>query len=199
MKLVPTTARRVVAIAAAAVAALAISTAAYAATSSGTASAAPTLIPRCTASDLGVWLAVDQGNGALGTIYYPLQFTNLSGHSCSLYGYPGVSVTGDNGQRLGSPANWIAGYDRKRVVDLAPGATAHTLLAYRDAAVSTEEGCDPVTEPSDLSVIPPGQRAATDAAFGFESCSRPGPIYMTVVEPIQPGPGTMYSTLQMRP
>jgi hypothetical protein len=153
----------------------------------------------CTASDLGVWLAVDQGNGALGTIYYPLQFTNLSGHSCSLYGYPGVSVTGDNGQRLGSPANWIAGYDRKRVVDLAPGATAHTLLAYRDAAVSTEEGCDPVTEPSDLSVIPPGQRAATDAAFGFESCSRPGPIYMTVVEPIQPGPGTMYSTLQMRP
>jgi Protein of unknown function (DUF4232) len=153
----------------------------------------------CTASDLGVWLAVDQGNGALGTIYYPLQFTNLSGHTCSLYGYPGVSVTGDNGQRLGSPANWIAGYDRKRVVDLAPGATAHTLLAYRDAAVSTEEGCDPVTEPSDLSVIPPGQRAATDAAFGFESCSRPGPIYMTVVEPIQPGPGTMYSTLQMRP
>jgi hypothetical protein len=153
----------------------------------------------CTAGDLGVWLAVDQGNGALGTIYYPLQFTNLSGHSCSLYGYPGVSVTGDNGQRLGSPANWIAGYDRKRVVDLAPGATAHTLLAYRDAAVSTEEGCDPVTEPSDLSVIPPGQRAATDAAFGFESCSRPGPIYMTVVEPIQPGPGTMYSTLQMRP
>jgi hypothetical protein len=153
----------------------------------------------CTAGDLGVWLAVDQGNGALGTIYYPLQFTNLSGHTCSLYGYPGVSVTGDNGQRLGSPANWIAGYDRKRVVDLAPGATAHTLLAYRDAAVSTEEGCDPVTEPSDLSVIPPGQRAATDAAFGFESCSRPGPIYMTVVEPIQPGPGTMYSTLQMRP
>src|ERR1700728_3456869 len=152
----------------------------------------------CTAGDLGVWLAVDQGNGALGTIYYPLQFTNLSGHTCSLYGYPGVSVTGDNGQRLGSPANWIAGYDRKRVVDLAPGATAHTLLAYRDAAVSTEEGCDPVTEPSDLSVIPPGQRAATDAAFGFESCSRPGPIYMTVVEPIQPGPGTMYSTLQMR-
>src|SRR5580693_1624293 len=207
MKLVPTaarlvpatTARRVVAVAAAAVAGLAISTAAYAATSAGTASAAPASIPRCTASDLGVWLAVDQGNGALGTIYYPLQFTNLSHHTCSLYGYPGVSALGANGQRLGSPADWERGYDPKRVVDLAPGATAHTLLAYRDAAVSTEAGCDAVDTADLLSVIPPGQRTATDAIFDFEACSRRGPIYLSITEPIQPGPGTIYSSLQVRP
>ena len=41
--------------------------------------------------DLGLG-AVDQGNGAAGTIYYPLEFTNLSGRTCSLYGFPGVSV-----------------------------------------------------------------------------------------------------------
>ena len=119
MKLVPTTlritgrlvpatpritGRRVVAIAATVVAGLAISTAAYAATSSGTASTGAASIPRCTASDLGVWLAVGQGNGAAGTIYYPLEFTNLSHHTCYLYGYPGVSALGRNGNQLGSPA-----------------------------------------------------------------------------------------------
>src|SRR5580704_4070956 len=101
-----TTARRVVAVAAAAVAGLAISTAAYAATSSGTAATAAASIPRCTASDLGVWLAVGQGNGAAGTIYYPLEFTNLSHHTCYLYGYPGVSARDRNGHQLGSPADW---------------------------------------------------------------------------------------------
>ena len=191
MKLVPTTARRVVAIAAGAVAALAISTAAYAATSSGTASTAPTLIPRCTASDLGVWLAVDQGNGAAGTIYYPLEFTNLSPHTCYLYGYPGVSALGRNGNRLGSPAGW-GSLRGARIVNLAPGATAHTLLAYHDAVVTTESGCDPVDSTANLQVYPPGQRSATFAAFSFEACSHTGPIWMNIVEPIIPGVGTIY-------
>jgi hypothetical protein len=159
-----------------------------------TAANATASVPACTANDLGVWLAVDQGNGALGTIYYPLQFTNLSGHSCTLYGYPGVSVLGANGQQLGSPAQWAPGFDRKRVVYLAPGATAHTLLAYHDAAVSTEAGCDPVNTADLLSVIPPGQRTATDAIFDFQACSRPGVIYMTIAEPITPDPGTIYSS-----
>jgi Protein of unknown function (DUF4232) len=189
MKIFPTTAaRRVVAIAAAAVVGLGISTAAYAATSSST---APAAAPRCTAGDLGVWLAVDQGNGAAGTIYVPLEFTNLSHHTCSLFGYPGVSALDRNGNQLGSPASWesLAG---ARTVYLAPGATAHTLLGYHDVVVSTTPGCDPVWSAVDLRVYPPGQRSATDAAFAFEVCSHRGPIYMTITEPIIPGVGTIY-------
>jgi hypothetical protein len=155
-------------------------TTAHATTAHATTAHATTApVPACTANDLGVWIAVDQGNGALGTIYYPLQFTNLSRHTCSLYGYPGVSALGLNDEQLGSPADWERGYDPKRVVDLAPGATA---------------GCDPVNTADLLSVIPPGQRTATDAIFDFEACSRRGPIYMSVTEPIQPGPGTIYSS-----
>jgi hypothetical protein len=192
MKILPTTtARRVVAVAAAVVAGLAISTAAYAATSSGAADTTAASIPRCTASDLGVWLAVAQGNGAAGTIYYPLEFTNLSGHTCYLFGYPGVSALDHNGRQLGSPASWgsLAG---ARIVNLAPGATAHTLLAYHDAAVSTEPGCDPVNSAALLRVYPPGQRSATFAAFSFEACSHAGPIWMSIEEPIIPGVGTIY-------
>ena len=190
MKIFPTTAaRRVVAVAAAAVAGLALSTAAYAATSSS--SPPPTAIPKCTASDLGVWVAVDQGNGAAGTIYYPLEFTNLSQHTCYLFGYPGVSALDGNQHQLGSPADWgsLAG---ARVVNLTPGATAHTLLAYHDAAVTTEPGCDPVNSAVELRVYPPDQRSATYAAFSLQACSHPGPIWMSIQEPIIPGVGTVY-------
>jgi hypothetical protein len=188
MKLASTTTRRVVAVAAAAVAGLAISTAAYAATSS---SAAAASVPRCTASDLGVWVAIDQGNGAAGTLAYPLEFTNLSHHTCYLYGYPGVSALDSNGNQLGRAADWgsLAG---ARIVNLAPGATAHTLLGYHDVAVTTEPGCAPVKQATDLLVYPPGQHSATDAAFVVPACSHRGPVYMSILEPIIPGVGTIY-------
>ena len=186
-----TTARRVVAVAAAAVAGLAISTAAYAATSSGTAATSAASIPRCTASDLGVWLAVDQGNGTAGTSYYPLEFTNLSHHTCYLYGYPGVSARDRNGHQLGSPADW-GSLKGARIVNLAPGATAHTLLGYHDVVVTPGSGCDQVNSAVELRVYPPGQRSATDAAFSFPVCSHRGPIYMSIFEPIKPGVGTIY-------
>jgi Protein of unknown function (DUF4232) len=191
MKYFSITARRTIAVAAAAVAGLAISTAAYAATSSGTVHAATAAVPRCTARDLGVWVAVDQGNGAAGTIYYPLEFTNLSGHTCSLFGYPGVSAVNSDGQQLGSPAGW-GSLAAARTVNLAPGATAHTLLAYHDAAVTTEPGCDPVFTATLLRVYPPDQYGPTYALFDLEVCSHPGPVYMNLTEPIIPGVGTIY-------
>lgn len=170
---------------------LGLSAAAYASTSATTAPArAAARVPMCTASDLGVWLAIDQGNGAAGTIAYPLQFTNLSGHTCTLTGNPGVSVLSRSGQRLGSPAGWAV-RSNARTVFLAPGATAHTLLAYHDVAVQTEPGCHPVNSAAELSVIPPDQRTATHAAFTFTACSRPGVVYLTVLEQLRPGPGTI--------
>jgi hypothetical protein len=155
-----------------------------------TASARAAGVPKCTAGNLGVWLAVDQGNGAAGTIYYPLQFTNLSGHACSLTGNPGVSVLSRSGHQLGSPANWAIKSGAHTVV-LQPGQTAHTILAYHDVAVSTAPGCAPVKDAVALSVIPPDQRTATHAAFALTACSKPGVIYLTVTEPIRPGVGTI--------
>lgn len=190
MKHLPITARRIAATAAAAVAGLAISTAAYAATSSGAASPAAASIPQCTAFDLGAWVAVGQGNGAAGTIYYPLEFTNLSGHTCSLFGFPGVSAIDSQGRQLGSPANWIHTTSPQAVI-LAPGATAHTTLAYHDAAVTTEPGCHPVYSAVMLRIYPPDQYSATLAAFGLEVCSHTGPEYMSIFGPITPGVGTV--------
>jgi hypothetical protein len=192
MKLLPTiAARRVVAVAAALVAGLAISTAAYAATlsapSSGT---SPTVIPRCSVSDLGVWVAIEQGNGAAGTIYFPLEFTNLSHHTCYLFGYPGVSALDVNGRQLGSPASWES-LSGARIVNLAPGATAHTILGYHDVVVGTAPECAQAKVATYLRIYPPGQRSATLAAFPIEACAHAGPVYLSITEPIIPGVGTI--------
>ena len=193
MKHLSTTARRVATvIAAASLTGLIAATTIFAASSSGTALAAdsaPAAVPACTAADLGAWVAVDQGNGAAGSIYYPLQFTNLSRHTCAMRGFPGVSAIDRNGHQLGSPAGWSTMVAAHTVV-LAPGATAHTMLQYSDAEVTTAPGCNPVFTTFELRVYPPGQYSATHAAFGLEACSHAGPVYMRV-EPILPGVGTI--------
>ena len=191
---IPRTARRITAVIAAASAAGLIAASASAAASSGAVLASDTArttavaVPACTAADLGAWVAVDQGNGAAGSIYYPLQFTNLSRHACAMRGFPGVSAIDRNGHQLGSPAGWSHVIPSRTVV-LAPGATAHTILRYSDVEVSSAPGCHPTFGTFELRVYPPGQYHATYAAFDFEVCSHAGPVYMDI-GPIQAGVGT---------
>jgi hypothetical protein len=198
------TGRRAIAVmAGTAAAALAITSAALAATSpgaspgAGAAHVASAVIPECTAAvgqngDVSVWVADGQGNGAAGTIYYPLEFTNLSGHTCSMHGFPGVSAISRSGKQLGSPAGWESGrgFGTPRTVTVAPGATVHAILAYHDAEVSTAAGCDPVNSTLQLRVYPPNQRGAGYAFFDLEACSHKGPVYLSV-GPVKPGVGTI--------
>jgi Domain of unknown function (DUF4232) len=195
--------RAVAIMAGTAIAALAITSAAFAATSSGAspgsgaAHVASAAIPRCAAAvgqngNVSVWVADDQGNGAAGTIYYPLEFTNLSKHACSMYGFPGVSVISRSGKQLGSPASWASGggFGTPRTVIVAAGATVHAILAYHDAEVSTAPGCDAVNTAVQLRVYPPDQRSAAYAFFDLEACSHAGPVYLSV-GPIKAGVGTI--------
>jgi hypothetical protein len=198
MKFLPTiskTARRITTVIAAASAAGLIAATAAAAGSSGavlasdTARTTATAVPACTAADLGAWVAITQGNGAAGSIFYPLQFTNLSRHACAMRGFPGVSAIDRNGHQLGSPAGWDHVVPVRTVV-LAPGATAHTILRWSDATISTTASCHPVNSAFELRVYPPGQRQATFAAFDLPACSHAGPVYLDV-EPIVAGVGTI--------
>lgn len=157
---------------------------------SDSARAAVVAVPECQAADLGVWFAVDQGNGTAGSSYYPLQFTNLSKHTCSLTGFPGVSAINGNGKQLGRSAFWSR-VTPVRTVLLAPGATAHAELQYLDVAVQTAPGCRPLVTASELRVYPPGQRSATHAVFDLPVCSHAHAVYMNV-GPIVPGVGTIY-------
>lgn len=144
-------------------------------------------IAKCTAGDLGVWVAADQSDGTAGSIYYPLEITNLSSSTCYLYGHPGVSAVSGAGHQLGQSARWNPG--TARVVNLAPGATAHAMLQY--VTVQVTQGCRPANA-AELRVIPPDQTSSASAFWDLPSCST-GPAYLAVGV-TQPGPGTRNST-----
>jgi len=140
------------------------------------ASAAST--PRCTTSGLVVWVDTN-GNGAAGSIFYTLQFTNLSGHTCTLSGYPGVSGVNLHGHRLGRAAN-RDNSTTPHLVTLKNGKTAKATLRIVDTGVFSPSVCGPVTA-AGLRVFPPNQTASKIIPFPFSACSqRSGPVYLTV-------------------
>ena len=141
---------------------------------SDTARTTATAIPACTAGDLGAWVAVTQGNGAAGSIFYPLQFTNLSRHACAMRGFPGVSAIDRNGHQLGSPASWDHVVPARTVV-LAPGATAHTILRWSDVEVTTAPGCHPVFSTFELRIYPPGSARPPMPPSTWRPARTPGP------------------------
>lgn len=152
------------------------------ATSSASASAAPAAIPGCTTGNLAVWVNADSENGAAGTTFFNLDFTNISGHTCHLFGYPGVSATNANGKQLGSPARRDNGVPAK-FVNIPPGGTAHSTLGYVDVVV--DPTCHPATA-SFLKVFPPSDTAARHAFFDLRVCTTSKPIDLTIRR-VQPG------------
>lgn len=140
-------------------------------------------MPRCASSGLVVWLAT-QGNAAAGSVYYQLQFTNLSGHGCTLRGYPGVSAIGLNAHQLGRAASREAGASVTTVA-LPAGATAIAMLRIVEAGNFPPAACRQ-TEAAGLRIYPPGQRASKVVPFPFEACSRSGPSYLSI-SPIRKG------------
>ena len=179
-----TTIRRAVAAIAAALA-LGTGSAVMAASSASAAPAADTgLLPVCTAGDLSVWVNYGAGQGAAGTFYYPLEFTNTSNHTCRTWGWPGVSATNANGHQLGDAATRLHEFT-PTWVNIASGGTAHALFAYGNAEVQTS-GCKP-TNASLIKVYAPNQRSADDGFFSFPVCTVGGShVYLRVAN-IQPG------------
>jgi hypothetical protein len=170
--------------AAALVAAVALATTA----SLGAATAAGT--PRCTTAKLVVWLDT-MSNGYAGGRDYGLEFTNLSGHACTLFGYPGVSAVNLAGRQIGSAAS-RDNVHSPVVVTLAGGTTtnmagtlATVVLKITDAGVYPPSACRQVTA-AGLRVYPPGQTASKLVPFPFGACSRTGPVILHV-EAIQKG------------
>jgi hypothetical protein len=149
---------------------------------------AATSIPKCTTSDLATWVNIPGSQGTAGSSFMPLDFTNISGHECYLWGYPGVSAIVENGsaeKQLGDAAGRDS-VDPAKVVNLPPHATAHALLRYVDV-ITTDPGCKakPATF---LKVYPEAQRTATYAFFSLPSCTTTGKNWQYLqITTVQPG------------
>jgi Protein of unknown function (DUF4232) len=123
----------------------------------------------CPASGLVIWAGEEPGGGTAGSVYYRIEFTNLSGHTCTVSGYPKVHAVDLKGRRIGSPATHAAG-KKAKVVKLAPGASATATLQIVDALNYSPDECRPTTA-AGLRVSVPGGAGSKIAPLAFETCA----------------------------
>jgi hypothetical protein len=124
----------------------------------------------CPSSGLKVKVAVSQAGGAAGSAYYPIDFTNVSGGTCTLYGYPGVSFSsGPGGSQIGNAANRNPA-GAPVMVTLAAGAVAHATVQIAQAANYPQAACKPVTAHW-LKIYPPNQFKPLFVPFTTQACS----------------------------
>ena len=182
MKPITRAARRGLAALALTAAAAVIPTAALAASGSparpgrSARSASAAALPRCGTGSLTAWLGIP-GNGYAGGADYQLELSNTSGHTCTLYGFPGVSALA-GGHQLGSAAGRDHA-DSTRLVTLGRGATAHAVLQIADVADFPSSSCGQTTAVA-LRVYPPGATRSLQVPFRFRACGKTGPVYLHV-------------------
>lgn len=155
-----------------------------AATPTPTPTPTPTGAPACATSALTVWLG--PGNGAAGSIYYPVEFTNASSVACTLYGYPGVSFVTASGAQAGAAATEDPTYPRA-LVTLAPGTAAHAALRVTNAANYPAAACQPVTVHR-LRVYPPGETRPVYLTLKATACASTS-VQILSVQTVRPGNG----------
>jgi len=124
-------------------------------------------------------------NGAAGHFYVTLVFTNSSAATCTLYGYPGVSLLSAAQKQIGLAAK-RSGTTVKQVT-LIPGAAASAVLDIVDALNFPASTCSPV-KAAYLRVYPPNQTAPVLLANTSEACAKP--VQILTIDPVQAGSGS---------
>lgn len=123
--------------------------------------------PRCTSSNIEVWLGLNPDGAAAGTTFYPLEFSNskVGSRTCWLAGSPGVFAVNGANHQIGPAVK--ASTTGRRII-LKPGQTAFARLGIVDAGVIA--GCGQSTG-AGLEVTPPGQSVSQPIfSFTFPVC-----------------------------
>jgi Protein of unknown function (DUF4232) len=137
-------------------------------TGSGTSTTSPSITAGAVATCLTGQLRLTAGptNGAAGSLYTSFSFTNTTGASCSMRGFPSVSLLNDAGAIVGQPATRDDSAGSS--VRLGPGQRAEFVIRVGTA---TRTGCNVPRPSSQIQVYPPGQRVALRIPFTAGSCA----------------------------
>jgi len=142
--------------------------------------------PACATRDLKATVGVAQG--AAGSVYQVIDFTNIGTASCSLYGYPGVALAG------GSPVTQIGAAASRStqtaasLVTLTAGATGNVLLRITQAENYPSATCNPVAS-TYLQIYPPNQTTPIYLAYKSTGCSSTK-VNLLTVSVVQAGAGS---------
>jgi hypothetical protein len=136
----------------------------------------------CPASGLVVWAGEEPGGGAAGSVYYRIEFTNLSTATCTVSGYPKVNAVDLKGRRIGAFATHEKG-KQAQTATLAPGQSATATLRIVDALNFPADKCK-ATMAAGLRVGVPGGSGNKIAPLAFETCVRAASKTLSVA-PVQ--------------
>ena len=138
----------------------------------------------CPTRSLGLKPGLAQG--AAGSTYQVIDFTNISNVTCTLYGYPGVSLAGGHPVRQVGLAAAEDPTTPRKLVTLAPGQVANALLRIVDALNYPPSKCGPV-KTQWIQVYPPNQTTPVFVAYSTTGCSKP--VRILTVSTVKPGSG----------
>ena len=141
--------------------------------------------PRCHTA--GLRLALGPGGAAAGSEYHALAFTNTSGHTCRMYGYPGMVPIDAHGTWIDDVRTSREPGDPPRPVTLAPGATAWAVVHWaRVDGTYHGTACSPGA--AGLAVTPPDETTQLTIRTPMTVCGY-GVIYTGAVTARRPVSG----------
>jgi len=156
-----------------------------AASATPSSSAAAGGAPACATRSLKATVGIAQG--AAGSVYQVIDFTNISGSPCTLFGYPGVALAGGTPvTQIGAAAARSTGSSAK-LVTLAAGKTANALLQITQAENYSASRCAPKAS-TYLQIYPPNQTTPIYLAYKSTGCSS-SKVNLLTVGVVQPGNG----------
>lgn len=140
----------------------------------------------CTSGDVS--LSLGPGRGAAGTIWRALRFTNVSGESCEIQGFPGVSyVAGDDGHQVGAAA--YRDGSEGAMVTLADDETAYAAVGFAQVGNYDPRECRP-TKVRGLRVYPPQETESKFVPYAHTGCANENLTSEQLrVQTIRPGTG----------
>jgi len=156
-----------------------------AASATPSSSAAAGGAPACATRSLKATAGIAQG--AAGSVYQVIDFTNISGSPCTLFGYPGMALAGGTPvTQIGAAAARSTGSSAK-LVTLAAGKTANALLQITQAENYSASRCAPKAS-TYLQIYPPNQTTPIYLAYKSTGCSS-SKVNLLTVGVVQPGNG----------
>jgi hypothetical protein len=138
----------------------------------------------CATSSLNVTLG--PSSGYAGGVDQTIVFTNTSGTTCTLFGYPGVSlVSAPPYKQIGLAAQRGSTVPVK-LITLATGAAANAVLQIVDALNFGPATCGP-TQAAFLRIYPPNQTAPVFLPDTSKICAQP--VQTLFISAVQAGAG----------
>ncbi|WP_258564506.1 DUF4232 domain-containing protein [Streptomyces himalayensis] len=137
---------------------------------------------RCHSSELRASIGPDHPGA--GQKNFAIILTNGSHRTCTVYGFPGVAFVNSTGEAVTPDPERTSGQE-KRIVTLAPGASAWSALAFTNPALT---GVTTVI-PAAVLVTPPDETTSIRVRWTGGKVSNTGKASVPQVSPFRPGDG----------